>query len=133
MRTVHVVGLALAACVATTPALALDINSFRAEHHLPRLHVSAALARAAAAHARDMAARDSLDHDGFRARIAPLVKSAGAENVAWGCATADCVYRVWAKSSGHRENMLMRNITHYGLASAAAHNGRRYWALELGI
>jgi uncharacterized protein YkwD len=132
MRTVHVVGLALAACVATTPALALDINSFRAEHHLPRLHVSAALARAAAAHARDMAARDSLDHDGFRARIAPLVKSAGAENVAWGCAAADCVYRVWAKSSGHRENMLMRNITHYGLASAAARNGRRYWALELG-
>lgn len=129
-----VLGLAayLAACVAATPALALDINSFRAEHHLPRLTVSAALARAARAHARDMARRDSLDHDGFRARIGPLVKSAAAENVAWGCATADCVYRVWAKSSGHRENMLMRTITHYGLASAAARNGRRYWALELG-
>jgi len=83
-------------------------------------------------HANDMARRNSLDHDGFRARIAPLVKSAAAENVAWGCATADCVYRVWAKSSGHRDNMLMRAITHYGLASAAARNGRRYWALELG-
>ena len=116
----------------TTPALALDLNSFRAEHHLPRLHVSAALTRAAAAHARDMARRDSLDHDGFRARIAPLVKSAGAENVAWGCATADCVYRVWAKSSGHRENMLLRSVTAYGLASAKAKNGRRYWTLELG-
>ena len=56
-----------------------------------------------------MARRDSLDHDGFRARIGPLVKSAAAENVAWGCATARLrLPRPWAKSSGHRDNMLMQ-------------------------
>jgi hypothetical protein len=28
--------------------------------------------------------------------------------------------------------MLMRGVTSYGIASATAENGRRYWVLELG-
>jgi hypothetical protein len=28
--------------------------------------------------------------------------------------------------------MLMKGITSYGIASATADDGRRYWALELG-
>ena len=80
--------------------------------------------------ARHGAARH-LDHADFRARVGPLVKSATAENVAWGCATADCVFRVWAKSGGHRDNMLCGAV---GLRARLGdgENGRRYWALELG-
>ena len=113
----------------TTQALALDVNSFRAQHRLPPLSPSGALSAAAHSHARDMAARQSLDHNGFRER---MVGSIGAENVAYGCADADCAYQMWAKSAGHRANMLMKGITSYGLASATAEGGRRYWVLELG-
>ena len=124
--------LAAAACVAlATPAAALDLNSFRAQHRLPRLHVSAAMAGAAYAHAHDLAARNHLDHDGFRSRMG-AISSTAAENVAFGCATEDCVIRMWARSAGHRRNMLMRGVSRYGLASATADNGRRYWVLELG-
>ncbi|MBI4366650.1 MAG: CAP domain-containing protein, partial [Deltaproteobacteria bacterium] len=46
--------------------------------------------------------------------------------------TEDCAIRMWAKSAGHRRNMLMKGVSSYGLASASAANGRRYWVLELG-
>ena len=130
-RFVAIGGVALVAgmALAASPAVALDINSFRAQHRLPPLAVSSMLAAAAFSHAADMAARRSLDHNGFRQRMAG---SAGAENVAVGCPDADCAYRMWAKSSGHRKNMLMKGIGSYGLASATADDGRRYWVLELG-
>ena len=114
-----------------SPARALDLNSFRAQHHLPALSVSATLAGAAYSHAHDLARRQHLDHNGFRARLS-FVHSAAAENVAFGCETEDCVFQMWAKSAGHRANMLRRDVTSYGLASATADNGRRYWVLELG-
>lgn len=120
---------ALMVASAAAPAAALDVNSFRAQHKLPPLSVSSMLAAAAYSHASDMASRRSLDHNGFRAR---MVGSMGAENVAYGCADADCAYRMWAKSAGHRRNMLMKGITSYGIASATSADGRRYWALELG-
>lgn len=123
------VALVFGAALAASPAVALDINSFRAQHKLPPLAVSSMLAAAAYSHASDMAARKSLDHNGFRARMAG---SAGAENVAYGCPDADCAYRMWAKSSGHRRNMLMKGISSYGIASATAADGRVYWVLELG-
>jgi uncharacterized protein YkwD len=112
------------------PAQALDLNSFRREHHLPPLRHSAAMAGAAWAHAHALAAREHLDHDGFRSRLSG--SSMAAENVAYGCASEDCVIRMWARSPGHRRNMLMRGVTHYGLASARAANGQTYWVLEMG-
>ncbi len=124
-------GLILAAALTASPALALDLNSFRAEHGMPKLSVSAKLAGAAYAHAADLARRNHLDHDGFRERLS-FTKSTAAENVLFGCATADCAIRMWARSPGHRVNMLMKGVTSYGLASARAENGRRYWVLELG-
>ena len=121
--------IGVAAAVAAAPALALDINSFRAQHRLPPLSASSMLAAAAYSHASDMASRKSLDHNGFRQR---MVGSMGAENVAVGCADEDCAYQMWAKSSGHRANMLMKGIGSYGIASATAEDGRKYWVLELG-
>ena len=113
------------------PALALDLNSFRAQHKLPPLGMSGPLSAAASEHAHDMARRNRLDHNGFKRRLGPIASTA-AENVAFGCDTQDCAMRLWAKSAGHRRNMLMKGVSHYGLASATAANGRRYWVLVLG-
>jgi uncharacterized protein YkwD len=115
----------------TTPASALDLNSFRAQHGRPALSVSAALSGAAHSHANAMAGRQRLDHAGFRQRI-PITNGAAAENVAFGCDTEDCAIKMWARSGGHRANMLRRDVTSYGIASAIADNGKRYWVLELG-
>ena len=123
--------VAIAALMLATPAFALDLNGFRAEHKLPPLSYSATLAGAAFAHARDMAKRNSLDHNGFNDR-AKLTGGTAAENVSWGCADETCAIRQWANSAGHRANMLMTGVTSYGLASAVAENGRKYWAMELG-
>ena len=126
---IAVAGLAAIVCV--TPSFALDINSFRAQHGLPALQVSRTLAGAGYSHAHALAGRQRLDHSGFRQRVS-LTSGAAAENVAFGCATEDCVVRMWARSGGHRANMLRRDVTSYGLASADGGNGRRYWVLELG-
>lgn len=124
-------GMALCGAAAATPAAALDVNSFRAQHKLPPLSVSSMLSAAAYSHASDMASRKTLDHKGFRERVGSI-SSTAAENVAYGCPDEDCVTRMWAKSPGHRRNMLMKGITSYGIASATSEDGRRYWVLELG-
>ncbi len=138
------------------PVLALDVNSFRAQHKLPPLAYSSAYAGAAQAHANDLARRDHLDHAGFSQRVA-AIGSRAAENVAYiqcrrgtaqtgglfgglfggasdgsGCTSADAAYRLWARSAGHRRNMLMQGITSYGLADAVSVSGKHYWVLELG-
>jgi uncharacterized protein YkwD len=124
--------LAAALCVLALPAVAMDLNSFRAEHKRHPLTISAMLAGAAYEHAHDMAHRNHLDHNGFRQRVASLVSGTAAENVLWGCDSEDCAIRMWARSPGHRSNMLRDDVTMFGLASATADNGRHYWVLELG-
>ena len=123
--------LALAICVShAAPAVALDLNSFRRANGLKPLAASAVLSARAREHAADMARRGSMDHAGFYARLRGVGPFA-AENVATGCPTADCAYKMWTESSGHRANMLNSHVTHYGLASAKSADGQRYWALEL--
>jgi uncharacterized protein YkwD len=119
-------------CVLSTPALALDLNSFRAQHGRPALSMSGPLAALAYEQARSMATRKRLDHANFRARVAAVSSGVNAENVAFGCPDEDCVIKMWAKSGGHRANMLRGDVSAYGIASATGENGRRYWALELG-
>jgi uncharacterized protein YkwD len=128
--TAVIVGIAACPLFASS-GNALDLNSFRAQHGLPPLSASGALSGAAHSHALNLAGRQRLDHSGFRQRV-PHISGAAAENVAFGCATEDCVIRMWAKSGRHRANMLRRDVTSYGLASADGGNGRRYWVLELG-
>ena len=63
---------AVIAFVFTSPAFALDFNTFCAEHKLPPLSYGATLAVAAYGHARSMAQRQVVDgrdkpgHDGVR-------------------------------------------------------------------
>jgi uncharacterized protein YkwD len=112
------------------PAFALDLNSFRAAHGRPPLAADGSLAAMAYSHSADMARRGRLDHAGFMQHRGP--GGARAENVAYGCADAACAMRLWIRSSGHRRNMLRRDVSRYGLASAVSANGRRYWTLVLG-
>jgi len=114
---------------ALTPTSAFDINAYRRTHNLPPLAMSGGLSGIAQNHAMTMASSGRLSHDGFRQRMSG---SAGAENVAFGCPDEDCAFRMWTRSAGHRRNMLLRNVSSYGVASATAADGRRYWVLELG-
>jgi hypothetical protein len=56
------------AAALTSPALALDLNSFRAQHGRPPLSHSSTLAGIAQEHASSMASRKRLDHANFRQR-----------------------------------------------------------------
>jgi cysteine-rich secretory family protein len=130
-RLFTIVFAGFACTLAGGSVLALDLNSFRAQHGLPPLSMNGALASAAYSHAHDLASRRRLDHAGFRQRVS-ITSGTAAENVAFGCATEDCVIRMWARSGRHRANMLLRTVTSFGLASADGGNGLRYWVLELG-
>jgi uncharacterized protein YkwD len=123
---------ALGVALAANSASALDLNSFRAQHGRPALSMSATLAGLAYEQAQAMAGRSHLDHANLRARLGSRGGGLHAENVLVGCADEDCAIRGWAKSGGHRRNMLRGDVSAYGIASAPGANGRRYWALELG-
>ena len=127
------VALAIPASVflLSTPVRAMDLNSFRAQHHRPALHMSLLLAAMAQQQADAMAGRRQIDHKNFRKRAA-FTATTSAENVLVGCADEDCAIRGWARSGGHRRNMLRGDVSAYGLAYATGKNGRKYWALELG-
>jgi uncharacterized protein YkwD len=131
MRLTLRLAFPVAALLAATPALAMDLNSYRAAHGRMALMPRGVLMGIAYAHAVDLARRQHLDHRGFRQRMG-AVASTAAENVSYGCATEDCAIRQWARSGGHRRNMLMGGVSSYGIASAVGANGKRYWVLELG-
>jgi uncharacterized protein YkwD len=128
MRAITLVAFAI---FLTTPALALDLNTFRAQHKRPPLTISATLSGLAYEQASLMAGRSRIDHKDFRKRIGPI-GSTHAENVLVGCDDEACAIARWAKSSGHRRNMLRGDVSAYGIASVADAKGRKYWALELG-
>lgn len=114
----------------TAPALALDLNSYRARHGRAPLRVDSSLTGLAYVHARDLAARNALDHRGFKTERGPL--GANAENVSYGCGDESCAIAQWSRSGSHRAAMLRKDVTSYGLASVVSSNGRRYWVMELG-
>lgn len=114
------------------PASADDINTFRRQHGRAPLSMSGTLAALAQSHAHGMAARGRLDHANFRARLG-AIGGTHAENVAWGnCESESCAIRQWSRSGRHRANMLRKDVSAYGIASADGGSGRRYWVLELG-
>ena len=113
--------------VFSKPETAASLNEFRTANGLGALRSDARLAAHARSHAEDMARRNTLDHAGFASR-----RGVRAENVSYGCKDTPCAIRQWAGSSGHRKNMLLREIRSYGLAYADSRAGRRYWALQLG-
>ncbi len=139
---------ALAGCASAPPGpvavrdLSRDalphINAFRAEHGLPPLAIDSGVVAAAELQARAMASKGVLSHDvagdlDRRLTAAGYGKSAASENVGAGDATAEGAVERWKRSSGHRSNMLMRDVTRMGMVRAEAPGTRykAYWALVM--
>lgn len=137
-------GLVLAGCQPTPPAAPTTsapieasftemLNGQRADNGRGSLVPDARLARAAAAHARDMVARDYFSHVGAngssfvdRARAAGY-GCAAAENIAVGQRSEQEVLSEWMNSTGHRRNILLRDAVHYGLGREG-----NMWVLMIG-
>lgn len=100
------------------------MNSVRARHHLPALHASRALTRAASAHSSDMARSGSMSHGAFAQRIGHYVSSRMVgENLAWSSrCSSRTIVRMWMNSAPHRHIMLSRGFRRAGVGiSRASH------------
>ncbi len=109
----------------------------RASQGLQPLTPDAALERAAAQQAQYMARAGKMAHTAgwgksFSRRMASAgVRTAAAENIAYGQRNHAEVMQSWMNSAGHRRNMLNPAYSRYGLASVSDARGRRYWAMVL--
>jgi len=93
------------------------MNSVRAHHHLPALHLSRALARAASAHSSDMARSGLMSHGAFQQRIGHYVDSRRVgENLAWSSrCSSRTIVRMWMDSAPHRAIMLSPGFKRAGV------------------
>ncbi|MPZ38901.1 MAG: CAP domain-containing protein [Rhizobiales bacterium] len=119
-------------------AAASMISGYRKNNGLGAVAVDPALMKLAAEHAKVMASRDKLDHHvgrSFSQRVAGSGYDAKAayENIGAGYHTLAEAFSGWRGSPGHRTNMLQRNVTHIGIATAYAPRSKYkvFWALVL--
>jgi len=122
------------------PAMAAEppaelISRFRLKHGEVRVVRDATLDRIAMDQARAMAAKNNLSHDvlgPFNRRVAPAGAGRAAENIAYGYDNFEKTLGQWIDSSGHRKNLLLRNASRVGIASARDPSGKRtYWAMVI--
>lgn len=101
------------------------------------LEIDAALEHAAQAHARDMASRGRLGHEGSdgsmpadRVTRADYAWKAVAENIAAGQTTAEEAVSTWLASPGHCENLMSPRYSQTGIAHAVNRDAAKgiYWA-----
>jgi len=110
-----------------------SISAFRHEHGLSTVRTDPTLMRLAREQAEAMAAANKLDHGlraSFASRIAAYSTDRAAENIAMGNTTFPATFEQWKGSTGHRANLLIRDVSRIGIASASS-SGRTYWALIL--
>lgn len=129
-----------ARCMATpateNAAAARFTTTRRAGQSLRPVRPNARLAQAAAKHACDMAQRGLMAHHGSRTTgPAQRVKAAGyrpsitAENIAAGPFDIGQVLGIWNKSPGHLKNMLLPQVSEYGIGKAIGADGKTvFWA-----
>jgi uncharacterized protein YkwD len=119
-------------------AAASMISGYRKNNGLGAVALDPKLMKMAETHARNMAARNKLEHSiggqfsdriqrsGFNAKVA-------VENIGAGYHTLAEAFSGWRDSPSHRANMLHRAVTKMGIAAAYA-PGTKYkvfWALIL--
>jgi uncharacterized protein YkwD len=114
-------------------------NRIRAEQKLLSLAVSEKLQAAAQSHARDMAARRKMTHQGSRlSRLPDRIKAQGypyrrvGENVAMGQFTVDRLMKGWMDSPPHKRNIL-GGFSQIGVGCAIAEDGKPYWCVNFGL
>lgn len=112
------------------------VNQRRAHAGLPALSFNGRLNTAAAVHSADMARRNRMTHigsdgstPGVRLRRAGYNWARVTENVAVGFSTPSSVVTAWMNSSGHRANILDRNVRAIGIALRYNSSGRAFWTM----
>ncbi len=111
----------------------VDINAFRAEHHLARLRLSTSLTRAAREHSGQMAAdgyfaHESADGSAFWKRIQTFYGSSRwqfwsvGENLLWSSPDVDAsrALKLWLASPEHRKNLLSPAWREIGVSAVHA-------------
>lgn len=156
MRLALVLSLLLAGLASTAPALAQGncaatlatgteaevlaaVNRLRAGAGIRALQANRHLALVAQAHACDNAARSSYSHTGSdgsdlarRLRRGQYDYRDAAENTGLGHATVQAMVDFWARSPGHRANLLNPALTEAGLGLSRTAKGRNVWVLVQG-
>jgi Cysteine-rich secretory protein family len=131
-RLIAIVALTLFASPAISDP-ASEISAYRKSYGLSAVTVDPKLTELARKQATAMADRRSLDHNvyaSFRSRMASYGSPSAAENLAMGTRTFKDTFATWKSSSAHNANLLKRNVTQIGFASASGH-GTTYWTLIL--
>ncbi|SDL65962.1 CAP domain-containing protein [Aliiruegeria lutimaris] len=117
---------------AATKEIAARVNAYRKSKGRAALKPSGKLEKAAMKHAKDMSKRGYFSHkspDGTLPRA--RTKRAGyraclvAENISYRWRTPEQVVDGWVKSSKHRQIILLREVTEYGVGYATGD----YWVL----
>ena len=117
-------------------AAASMISGYRRNNGLATISVDPVLTRLAEQQARVMARRDKLDHNAGgpfaqRMKASGYVYKAGAENIGAGYHTLAEAFSGWRDSPPHRANMLLKGVTHMGIAAVYDPNTKYkvFWAL----
>lgn len=123
-------------------------NKERKKRGLKPLKWDETLAYSARYHAKDMAMDNYFDHDSYDRKGKKLVKVCGtferiesfisypylAENISAGRLTPKEVVDAWMKSSGHRKNILNKNMTRLGVGYYYKEDTEygHYWVQNFG-
>ncbi len=107
------------------------LNALRERNGLAPLSHSPRLEKVAQGHATDMARMQKMTHTGSDgSSIGTRIKRSGynlrrgAENIAETRRGLDGAMEIWTNSPPHLSNMLMADVTEYGIAGSG-----RYWAM----
>ncbi len=122
----------------TNETIALElINAERVKRKLPKLTINVKLSNAARFHANNMANKNILSHTLNGDLVSRLSKmnynwNICAENIAAGQLDIEQAHKGWMNSSGHRANILNKNVTELGVGVATSKNNTPYYCTVFG-
>lgn len=126
-------------------AVLSQLNSERAKHGLPALHMNSALVSSAHAHSLAMARADTMSHQlAGEAFFGNRIANAGynyryaGENVGWNsnmstsgaCALETMMYNETPPNDGHRQNILSKNFRDVGISVVVDRTHNKIWLTE---
>jgi len=115
-----------------------DLNTYRARYGLNPVRLDPQLTTASRLHAEDLAHHGIISHSGTdgsthsdRVERTGYKFSIVAENVASGQNSWSDVFKAWQDSPGHNENLLLPEVTDFGVALVYDRTTqyRYYWAM----
>ena len=133
--------VALTGCLSyAAAAVAADyagaISAYRRAHGLSAVRLDSRLDAVARRQARAMAASGTVSHSvggEFTLRVASLRKAIAAENIGAGFPTFSDMLKQWEASTGHRDNLLIRDARRVGVAFVDNPKSpyRKFWAMVI--